>query len=118
MKAKDEILTELSCFTGTANYFRHPFGIKFTDGVKYLAESCECYWLIDIVASYQYEPKVKDEEFQVFKLIVNSDKSALVEITDGNYNILMTQEIAFTDFPLPEIEIWCINRVAILPGEY
>jgi hypothetical protein len=117
-KTAEEILNALPCFIGTEYYYRHPFGIKFTDGVKYLSDSAESYWLLDIVASYQFDPKVKDEEFQVFKLIVKNDKSALVEISDGNKNILATQEIDYTDFPLDEIELWCINRVCILPTEY
>lgn len=118
MKSKEEILETLPCFTGTEHYYKHPFGITFTDGCKFLADSAESYWLLDLVASYQYEPKVKDEEFQVFKLKVNDDKSALVEISDGNHNILMTQEIEYTDFPLSEIELWCIDKICILPSEY
>lgn len=118
MKSKEEILDALPSFTGTEYYYKHPFGIKFTDGVKFLATECQCFWFLDIVASYQYEPKVKDEEFQVFKLKVNEDHSALVEISDGNHNILATQELEFTDFPLEEIELWCIDKVCILPSEY
>ncbi|GAB1370201.1 hypothetical protein MASR1M45_02600 [Candidatus Kapaibacterium sp.] len=118
MKTKEEILDALSCFTGTEHYYLHPFGIKFSDGCKYLAESAECYWLLDIVASYQFDISVKNEEFQVFKLKVNDDHSAVVEITDGNHNVLATQELEFTDFPLDEIELWCIDKVCILPSEY
>lgn len=118
MKTAKEIIDALPNFTGTEHYFSHPFGIRFTDGCKYLAESAECFWLLDIVASYQFEPKIRNEEFQVFKLKVRDDKSAIVEISDGNYHILMTQEIEYTDFPLPEIELWCIDKICILPSEY
>ena len=118
MKKPDEILENLPYFTGTEHYYLHLFGVKYTDGVKYLAESCECFWLIDLISSYQADPKIKNEEFQVFKLKVNPDKTATVEISDGNHNILATQDIEFTDFPLPEIEIWCIDKIAILPSEY
>lgn len=118
MKTKEELLISLQCFTGTEHYYKHPFGIKFTDGVKYLADECQCYWLLDIVASYQFDINVKNEDFQVFKLKVNEDHSALVEISDGNHNILMTQEIEYTDFPLQEIELWCIDKICILPSEY
>lgn len=117
MKTKEEILNTLPCFTGTEHYYKHPFGIKFTDGVKYLADECQCYWLLDIVASYQFDTNVKNE-FQVFKLRVNEDKTALIEISDGNHNVLATQDLEFTDFPLERIELWCIDNVCILPSEY
>jgi hypothetical protein len=118
MKTVKEIKDNLPCFTGTEHYYSYYFGIKFTDGVKYLAEACEAFWLIDIVASYQTDPKIKNEGFQVYKLKVNEDKSAVVEISDGNDNILATQEIEFTDFPLDEISLWCIDKICILPSEY
>jgi hypothetical protein len=43
---------DLSQFTGTENYYRHPFGkALFTDGVKYFAETAGAYWFIDIFPS-------------------------------------------------------------------
>jgi hypothetical protein len=114
----NEIKENLKQFTGTEYYYQNVFGIKYTDGIKYLAESCECYWLIDAVASWQFDEKVKLEEFQVFKLKVKSDKSAILNIEDGNYNIVAFQELEFTDFPLDEIELWFSNGVCYLPSEH
>jgi len=118
MKTAKEIEENLIQFTGTEHYYKHPFGIMITDGVKYLADSAESWWLIDIVASYQFDEKIKQEEFQVFKLSVKPDKTALVEISDGNKNVLATQDIDYTDFPLTEVELWCIQKICILPNEY
>jgi len=118
MKTAIEIQNNLPMFTGTEHYYRHPFGIIYTDGVLYLADSCECYWLLDIVASYQTDAIVKQEEFQVYKLKVNPDKSAIVEISDGNYKVVATQDILYTDFPLPEIVLWFANGVCYLPSEH
>ena len=42
---------------GTENYWRHLFGLKYTDGVKAHADIAEAYWLIDAIASYQVELK-------------------------------------------------------------
>ena len=118
MKTKEQIKQELMQFTGTENYFRHPFGIVFTDGIKFLADECQCYWLIDAVASWQCDEKVKLEDFQVFKLRVSEDRSAVLNIEDGNSNIIAKQEIEFTDFPLDGIEIWFSNNVLYLPSEH
>jgi hypothetical protein len=119
MKTREEILSELNHFRGTEYYYKHPLGlVKYTDGVKYLAESAECYWLIDVVASYQVEKKFNKEKFLVFHLKVNSDLSAKITITDGNESILGMQMLEFTDFPLKEITLWCIDRIVLLPSEY
>ncbi len=118
MKKAEEILDNLVYFTGTGNYYKHMFGIMYTDGVQYLAESADAYWLIDLVASYQFDMKVKKEEFQVYKLKVNPDKTAIVEISDGNDNIIATQKILYTDFPLDEITLWFSNKVCYLPSEH
>lgn len=118
MKTQEQIKDGLLQFTGTFYYYKHAFGIVYTDGIKYLVEECQCYWLIDVVASYQFEQKVKKMDFQVFKLLVNDDKSAVINIEDGNYNIIATQEIEFTDFPLDSIEIWFSNSVVYLPSEH
>ena len=118
MKTPEQILDNLSQFTGTVHYYKHPFGIMFTDGVKFLADECQCFWLIDAVASWQYDKKVKKEEFQVFKLKVNEDKSAVLNIEDGNYNIIAKQDIEFTDFMLSEMELWFSNSVCYLPSEH
>ena len=37
----------LAQFTGTAQYWRVARQFVITDGVKYLAESAACFWLID-----------------------------------------------------------------------
>jgi hypothetical protein len=117
MKTSNQIKEELNQFCGTEHYYKHLFGIVYTDGIRFLAEECQCYWLIDLVASYQSDVKVKKEEFQVYKLTVNPDHSAIVEITDGNYNIIAQQFVEFTDFPLDEITLWCSNQVLYLPSE-
>ena len=43
---------DLGNFTGTTQYFKYLGGLKLTDGVKFLADK-GCYWLLDIIASYQ-----------------------------------------------------------------
>jgi hypothetical protein len=114
----EQIKAELDQFTGTEQYYKNSFGIVYTDGVKFLVDECHCYWLIDAVASWQLDKRVRQEEFQVFKLIVNDDKTATLNIEDGNNNLVATQAIEFTDFPLDEITIWFENKVAYLPSEH
>ena len=118
MTTSNDIKSNLDQFIGTTQYFKHQLGIHFTDGIKYLADSCQCYWLIDIVASWQFDSIVKDNDFQVYKLIVNENHSAVVRIEDGNDNLIQLQMIEFTDFPLDSITLWFTNGVLYLPSEH
>lgn len=114
---KEELKAELNHFTGTEHYYKNFTGLLYTDGVKFLAEAVGCYWLIDLVGSYQY--KLKNIGFQLWELKVNKDKTAVVTMKeDTNTPILVKQELQYTDFPLNEIELYCIGGILILPSEY
>ena len=107
----------LDQFTGTSQYYKHFTGLLYTDGIKYLADKAKCYWFIDIVASYQY--KFKNTHFQIWKLRVVDDSEALVTMSeDIDKPILVSQHISYTDFPLDEIEVYCIDNVVLLKSEY
>lgn len=119
MKPVSEIKSELQQFHGTTQYYRHLLGVLFSDGIKYLADECQCYWLLDLIVSWQAHRKVYVHEFQVFKLRVNEkNRTAVVTIEDGNDNIIQTQKLPFTDFPLDSIDIWYSQNVIYLPSEH
>ncbi|ROL61339.1 hypothetical protein D9V86_06290 [Bacteroidetes/Chlorobi group bacterium ChocPot_Mid] len=116
-KEKRKFISELNSHNCTDFYYRY-MTIMITDGVKFLCETAQCFWFADLIASHQFNEKVKHEEFQVYNLKVNPDQTALVTIEDGNGRILDTQEISYTDFPLESMTVWCIGKVALLPHEY
>ena len=119
-----ELEATLPGFTGTEGYtrIRYPWAtILLTDGAKYLAETAKCYWLMDAISSYQ--PKLKTEYFQTWKLTVADGKGVLTA-TDGDDHKLATQDIPGTPFPLAEITLFVIRDeglggvVVLLPSEY
>ena len=73
---------------------------------------------MDIIAISQHEPSVRAEEFQVWKLLVNMDRSATVYCEDGNNNVVFSQSIPYTDFPLFNLMLYFTNQVIHLPSEY
>ncbi len=125
-----EILSKLSNFYGTEKYTK--FSVLFsktllTDGVSWLAKNTGSYWLMDIIGSI--ESIISKEDFTVCKLVVNKDHTAVFTVDDGNKNLLYTQKLEYTDFPLPEIKMYAnkqyldvdgINykRIVMLPSEY
>lgn len=111
-------LLELRQFTGSMEYYKSSFGrLKVTEGAHYLRERLDCYWLIDIVESYQ--PDLKDKPFQIWRIQVNLDRSAVVEMReDSDLEPAVRQEIPWTDFPLWQYEFYCIDGVVLLKSEY
>jgi hypothetical protein len=109
---------ELQNFTGTTQYHKSTFDkLLLTDGIQYLREKGKCYWLIDIVESYQR--KLKNIPFQLWTLEVNEDQTAVVICKeDTNTPVLVRQKIGYTDFPLDKIEFYCIDGVVLLKSEY
>lgn len=115
-----QLKAELRQFTGTEQYYYLPMfrDFRYTDGVKYLAERAGAYWLLEYVFSNQEFRNLSEAPFQVWKLRINADCSALMIIEDGNDNELRRFEIPFTDFPIKEFDLWLVDKVLILPSEY
>ena len=119
MKANDQ----LQEFYGTEQY--HKFNNKciLTDGSLAMAERFKCWWLLDIIASYQGDKLDKEADgMQVWKLKVKDEKG-VVTCTDGNYKLLRKHEVDYTDFPASEAELWVeplnsFHNVILLPSEH
>lgn len=120
-----QIKEELRQFTGTENYYRYTLlpSFVYTDGIKYMAEICGAFWLIDTILSYQPSKIIRTEQrlqsFQFWRLKVNQEEhSAVLSCEDGDGTVVLTQEIDFTDFPLTEFTCYLIDRVLLLSSEY
>lgn len=122
MKTKDEIENDLQYFYGSETWYRHQADMLYTEGVKFLADKCQCYWLIDLVYSYQHREKFSIEPFQVWEVKVDLEaQTAVVTATDGNDHLLAKQVIPYTDFPLEYIKLYYTESedwVLMLPSEY
>lgn len=115
----DQIMTDLRQFTGTETWWKYPLlkGYTYTDGVKYVAESCKAYWLIDAILSHQTNVKIAKEEFQVW-ILTKKDTFWLLRCEDGNNHKVIEQKIGYSDFPLDTMTFWLTNNVLLLPSEY
>ncbi len=112
---------DLDGFTGTEHWYRHPLapGVLYTDGARYVAEQGGAYWLLDSIAIAQkFSAAVAAEGFQLWKLTVEDDRTALLVCEDGNGRRVYAQAIDYTDFPLPQIKLYFTGGVILLPSEY
>ena len=106
-KSKQEILEGLAQCTCTEGYHYngiHGKNFVYTDGVKYLLEAAQCYWLLDAIFSYR-----RTEDFQLWSLKVNNGKAVLTMKEDSDRPNIVEQKIPYTDFPLDGIEFFAIN---------
>ncbi len=110
-------------FTGSEHWYQHfQRRMLYTDGVKYLADNAQCYWLLDIIATdiFRY---TKLQEFIAIKVTVK-DNSAVINCTDGNENkFKRDKHIKFTDMPEGEWKLWLVNNndgtsTLLIPSEY
>ena len=110
----------LSQFTGSEHWYRHRLArdILFTDGAKYVADEGGGYWLLDEIALAQRgQKRVAAEEFQVWKLTVKPDRTAILACEDGNGRTVFEKAIEYTDFPAERVELWFENNTICLPTE-
>jgi hypothetical protein len=56
--------------------------------------------------------------FQLCKLAVKPDQTALLVCEDGNGKVIYRKKLTITDFPLPEITLYFTDNVILLPSEY
>ena len=119
-----EINSSLANFYGSETLTRWSMLFRrdvLTEGVKFVAEECGAYWLMDAIASHQHGP-ISAEDFQSWKFS-KVDGDWVLSGDDGNGNVKATQAIEYTDFPLDEINVWaCRNELGgvtiMLPSEY
>ena len=121
-----QIKEVLARFSGTNEH--HKFSILsrlvVTDGVKWLADNAECYWLLDAIASWQpvCQKDAMLREFQVWTLTTEqrselNRRGHLKCERDTGDKKPIKQEIEYTDFPLDEIKLYVENGVILLPSE-
>jgi hypothetical protein len=115
-----ELQSALRHFTGTQNYDRVLPRLVITDGIGYLANKANSYWLVTAIYSHLVTKPIHTE-FVVARLVV-SGKTANLVLDDGNDQVLSEQHIEYTDFPLDELKIYCSYQdrlwLLMLPSEY
>lgn len=105
---------------GSENYYRVMPRLSITDGIRYLADKTNSYWLVTAIYSHLVTQSIHSE-FVVAKLTVSGEIADLV-LDDGNDQVISRQRIDYTDFPLDEISIYCCYQqqdwILLLPSEY
>ena len=99
----------LAQFTGSQHFYRHSLvrEVLYTEGVQYVTDAAGAHWLLDEIALAQrHIIPVNREDFQVWDLKVNADKTARLTCGDGNGHKVYAKRIECTDFPEPGIRFY------------
>ena len=124
----NKVMPNLEGFSGTQDYhrFNRFSALTITDGIKYLAKELGCYWMLDIVASVQHKPKVRqNNSFIIWRLEVKNNSARFAGYTDceenGKYlksKKVYAQIIHYTDFPEGVFEFYQQGGVLLLKQEH
>ena len=121
----NEIKEGLQHFHGTEMFYQIPLlRTRFTDGLKYLANVADCFWLITDTSVIAKSLIFRSEFITIdFKRLSKEKQEvtgyeAEIIYTDGNDNILEKQGYRATDFPLDELRLYFVNDTLMLPSEY
>lgn len=91
---------------GASEWYKYPGLAAITSGLKEMAEVTGCFWLIDIVASYQPEVcKRYPYTQQIWTLAVVGRTGTVICTCEGGVPPIVTQNLEFTDFPLDKLVI-------------
>jgi len=126
MKAQANKIKEgLQHFHGTEMFYSIPLlRTRFTDGLKYLANVADCFWLITdtsvIAKSLMDRSEFITIDFRRLSAEKQESKGYEAEIiyTDGNDTVLEKHGYRVTDFPLDELRLFFVNDTLMLPSEY
>lgn len=116
---------DLDSFHGSETIYKIPLlGTFYTEGIKYLAETAECFWLVTDV-SVIAKSLMDRSPFITIDIQTISGKEresigygAIIRYSDGNDHIMETQKYHLTDFPLERLRLYFVNDTLLLPGEY
>ena len=91
-------------------------------GLMTWVEENECFWLLDVIASYSSTLKKKNADYlKVAEVVLNDKGGCVFTISDEINGLLVKQSIPYTDLKEP-VKIWIITEnefeVCMLPSEY
>ena len=120
------VIAESKKFIGTENYYKHTLcPIIYTDGVKWLAETLECHWLIDDIAIFSHNLR-KSYDFLTITFTSTAYNQGVLVFEDGNNQVLLRKKYTFCDLrtTTESLRFYLTQdggfnkQVLLLPSEY
>ncbi len=93
------VAQEARAFYGTENWYQHALdkSVVFTDGIKWLREKLNCFWLIDDIVLQSRRLRNRENTFMALEFTNPTECEGKLSITDGKSNTLKNIDYEFTD---------------------
>ena len=120
-----EIKERLQHFNGSLVLYQIPLiKTKFTEGIRYIAQVGNCFWLVTDTSVVAKSLLDKSRFITIdFRKFSEKEKdiqgyAAKIDYGDGNGHIFETHKYHLTDFPLDRIKLLFVDDTLMLPSEY
>lgn len=117
----EDLSSNLDRFIGSMEFYKVGLTpIVATEGVKYFADSCQCYWLLDILCYGLF--KLHQELGYLF-IDIEVNKRHTVHITvrqdEGMPVVFEKKQRDICELiPVGTYRIWLMDNTLLLPSEY
>lgn len=117
----EEFTNNLDQFIGSMNFYPVAFShVIFTDGIRYFAETCECFWLLDLIV---YNLERLHRQLGALFIDIEVNKRHTVHITvreDKDMPIVFEkkQRDICKVIPVGTYRFYLMNNTLLLPSEY
>ncbi len=120
-----KLMNNLETFSGTEMFHSIPLlNTRFTDGIKYLANAANCFWLVTdlsvIAKSLTNRSRFITIDFKKLSEEMQDaiGYEAIIEYGNGNGRILETHKYHSTEFPLKKLRLFFTEDTLYLPNEH
>lgn len=116
-----DLSDNLDCFIGSQHFYPIAFTpLVFTEGVKYFAETCECFWLIDLIGYGMFR---LHRQLGYLFIDIEVNKNHTVCITarqDSGMPVVFKkkQKDLCKIIPIGTYKFYLMNDTLLLPSEY
>ena len=117
----EELKNNLEQFIGSEQFFKVSLApVIATEGVKYFADTCECYWLLDLIILGLFR---LHQQLGYLFIDIDVNKRGTVHIVarqDEGMPIVFEkkQRDLCKRIPVGSYKIWLMNNTLLLPSEY
>tara|TARA_R110000744_G_scaffold243283_2_gene360208 strand:+ start:551 stop:1060 length:510 start_codon:yes stop_codon:yes gene_type:complete len=120
-----QLKERLQHFNGSLVLYQIPLiKTKFTEGIRYLAQAGNCFWLVTDTSVVAKSLVDKSRFISIdFRKFTEEEKSTMgyeakIDYSDGNGHIYETHKYHLNNFPLDEIRLFFVEDTLMLPSEY
>lgn len=113
---ENDLKQSLKQFTGSCHWYQtKQKKFLYTDGIKYLIDHTNAYWLIDLVRSYQQIPEYHSLPLQVWHLETDKNTKDGIIIMKGGKGMIehVRHQLKNITFPLTTFEFYVTSDYAM-----